>query len=105
MSERIKGLAASIVMRHRAGLDPYVLFLGAGSSISSGCSSMAQVVDGVLKMYRSNQFSIWQYDILKASSVDEIFGKLLFDDINKKKLAEFFKVWETLDRDTRYSIL
>ena len=66
---------------------------------------MAQIVDGVLKLYRENQFSIWQDDILNASVVDERFGKLLSDDINRKKLAEFFKVWETLDRDTPYSIL
>ena len=56
MSEAVKALAANIVARRQAGLDPYIVFIGAGASISSGCSSMLSIADGVLQSHDSAQY-------------------------------------------------
>lgn len=55
MSDTIKALATNMVARKRSEVDPYIPFLGAGASISSGCSSMMQIVDGVLQSHDLTQ--------------------------------------------------
>ncbi len=105
MSEAIKSLAANIVERKKAGLEPYVLFLGAGASISSGCSSMLKLVDDVLLSHDTAQFEAWQQEIADAAAVDSRYGDLLRNEINKKKLAQFFNIWTAIDGDSRYAIL
>ena len=51
MADLIKTLASHMVSRKRAGSEPYVLVLGAGASLSSGCSSYAKLVDDFLQQY------------------------------------------------------
>ena len=76
MSDEIKALAKNMVDRKRSGTDPYILFLGAGASIDSGCSSMMKIVDDVLQSHDSAQFLDWQKEIEEATSVDAKFGVL-----------------------------
>ena len=103
MSDAIKALAANMVGRKKT--DPYILFLGAGASISSGCSSMMKIVDNVLESHDSTQFNDWQNEFKKANSIDAEFGKLKKQEIDKQKRDRFFKIWSGLDRDSQYEIL
>jgi len=105
MSDTIKALATNMVARKRSEVDPYILFLGAGASISSGCSRMMQIVDNVLQSHDSTQFKDWQKEIEGAASVNEEYGKLLKENIGQQKRKRFFEIWSRLDRDTKYSIL
>lgn len=105
MSDILKALAANIVSRKQAGLEPYILFIGAGASLGSGCSSMLGLVDDVLQSHDSAQFSAWQEEISKAEAVSAKFGELLRDDINKKKISRFMDIWGNLDGDGRFAIL
>lgn len=105
MSDAIRALAASLVSRKQAGLQPYVLFLGAGASISSGCSSMLRLIEDVLQARDATQFNVWQKEIAEASATNAIFGELLRNDIVKKKLARFFDIWGALDSESRFAIL
>ena len=103
MSDAIKALAANMVGRKKT--DPYILFLGAGASISSGCSSMMQIVDEVLESHDSTQFNDWQNEIEDAASDNAKFGELLKKEISKQKRDRFFEIWSGLDPKSRHSIL
>ncbi|MDW5550506.1 SIR2 family protein [Methanosarcina sp.] len=105
MSDSIIALASSMVSRKMSGIDPYILFLGAGASISSGCSSMMQIVDDVLKHYTNSEFEKWEHEIESATQIEEKFGELLRESKNKEKRTRFFEIWSLLDHDTQYSIL
>ena len=105
MSDAIKALATNMVGRKRSETDPYILFLGAGASISSGCSSMVQIVDDVLQSQDSTQFNDWQREIEKAASKDSEFGELKRQEIGKQKRGRFFEIWSRLDHDSQYAIL
>lgn len=105
MSDSIRALASSMISRKRASTDPYILFLGAGASISSGCSSMMQIVDDVLKKYAKSEFDKWENDIENATQTNKEFGELLREKISKNKRVRFFEIWGKLDHDTQYSIL
>jgi hypothetical protein len=94
-----------MISRKRAGTNQYILFLGAGASISSGCSSMMQIVDDVLRNNVKSKFDEWESEINNAAEVNIIFGELLRNDVNIKKRALFFDIWGTLDHNTQYSIL
>ena len=87
MSDSIKMLASSMVLRKRAGVDPYILFLGAGASISSGCSSMMQIVDDVLR--NDSDFEKCKNDIEEATKQNEKFGIFVSNEIIKKKRTSF----------------
>lgn len=103
MSDAIKALAANMVGRKKT--DPYILFLGAGASISSGCSSMMKIVDDVLESHDSTQFNDWQNEFKKANSIDAEFGELKKQEIDKQKRDRFFKIWSGLDSGSQYAIL
>ena len=105
MTDIIKALATNMVARKRSGLDPYIIFLGAGASISSGCSSMMKIVDGVLQSHDSTQFNDWQKEIAEAASLKVEYGELLKEKITKQKRERFFGIWSGLNRDSRYPIL
>ncbi|WP_229395873.1 SIR2 family protein [Methanosarcina sp. DH1] len=105
MSDSIRALANSMVSRKISGTDPYILFLGAGASISSGCSSMMQIVDDVLKQYANSEFDKWETEIENATQIEKKFGELLRESKNKEKLTRFYDIWGTLDHETKYSIL
>lgn len=92
MSDSIRALARNIVLRKKANADRYVLFLGAGASISSGCSSMMQIVDDVLKSYSELEFDKWENNIKNSVQIE-------------KKRKCFFDIWDSLDHGTQYSIL
>ena len=51
MADLIKTLASHMVSRKSAGREPYVLVLGAGASLSSGCSSYSELVDDFLQQF------------------------------------------------------
>lgn len=104
MSDSIRALASSMVSRKGSGT-PYILFLGAGASISSGCSSMMKIVDDVLKQNVKSEFDKWESEIETAGQIDEKYGELLRNDIEKKKRTRFFAIWGSLDYDTQYPIL
>ncbi|HOO54064.1 MAG TPA: SIR2 family protein [Methanothrix sp.] len=105
MSDEIRALAEDMVSRQRSGVDPYIFFLGAGASISSGCSSMMQIVDAVLESHANELFDKWQSQISEAAKVDLKFAELLKESIAPDKIEKFYEVWKRLDKDTRYSIL
>jgi len=105
MSDTIKALATNMVARKRSEVDPYILFLGAGASISSGCSSMMQIVDDVLQSHDLTQYDNWQKEVAEAASLNAKYGELLKQEIAKQKRDRFFKIWSKLDRDSQYSIL
>ena len=105
MPDSIKALATNMVERKRSGTEPYIIFLGAGASISSGCSSMMQIVDDVLQSRDSTQFKNWQNKIEEAALVNVEYGELLKQQIDKQKRERFFEIWNRLDGDSKYSIL
>lgn len=105
MSDLIKGLANNMIARKKSETEPYILFLGAGSSISSGCSSMIQIVDEVLQSHDSKQFTDWERKIKDATLVNVEYGELKKQEIGKQKRARFFEIWKRLDRDSKYSML
>ncbi|MDQ1253678.1 MAG: hypothetical protein QG646_2865, partial [Euryarchaeota archaeon] len=105
MSDSIRALASSMVSRKISGADPYILFLGAGASISSGCSSMMQIVNDFLEHYEKSEFEKWESEIEKATKENKKFGELLGNEIGKEKRTRFFEIWGTLDHETQYSIL
>jgi hypothetical protein len=105
MSDSIRALASSMVSRKISGTDPYILFLGAGTSISSGCSSMMQIVDSILEQHAKSEFDKWESEIKKATKENEKYGDLLRNEIGKEKRTRFFEIWGTLDHETKYSIL
>lgn len=105
MSDSIRALANLMVSRKKARAQPYTLFLGAGVSISSGCSNMMQIVDDVLEKNAKSEFCSWENEIENASQISIEFGELLQNDIGKKKRVRFFEIWEKLDQGTQYAIL
>jgi predicted NACHT family NTPase len=105
MSDLIMALANRMVLRKKAESDPYILFIGAGASISSGCSSMMQIVDDVLKRCVRSEFEDLESEIENATLKDEKFGELQRNENNKIKRTRFFEIWGTLDRDTQQAIL
>jgi IstB-like ATP binding protein. len=94
-----------MVSRKMSGTDPYILFLGAGASISSGCSSMMQIVDDVLEQHAKSEFDNWENEIKTATEKEKKFGELLKNEIGKEKRTRFFEIWSLLDHDTQYSTL
>jgi predicted NACHT family NTPase len=105
MSDSIRALASSMVLRKKAGIEPYILFLGAGASISSGCSSMLQIIDDVLGNYSNSELNIWEEKIKSATRINTEFGELLRKEIIIQKRNRFFDIWGLLDHETQYSIL
>jgi hypothetical protein len=105
MSDEIKALATNMVERKKSGADPYILFLGAGASISSGASSMMQIVDDVLKSQDSKQFDELQVKIRESASINFEFGELTKKEFNKIKRNLFYKIWRRLDHESRSAIL
>gem|GEM_PF-1476552 len=105
MSDLIASLAANIVERKRAGAEPYVLFLGAGASISSGCSSMVALVDDVLQERDTTGFASWKAEIDGIASLPEQYRAAVWNEIAKRKRQRFFELWGALDPETRFAIL
>ncbi len=105
MSDLIKALAENMVSRKRGDVSPYILLLGAGASISSGCSSMMQIVDEVLQSRDTTQFEVWEREIESATSVEAEYGELKKEKIGLKKRDRFFEIWGRLDGDSQYAIL
>ena len=105
MYDQIRALASNVVSRKKAGVDSYVLFLGAGASINSGCSNMVQLANDVLQSHEPKQFAKWETELSAATSKDTRFGDLLKTDINEKKINRFLDIWSMLDSETRYAIL
>ena len=104
MLDPIRALASRMVSRIKAeDAEPYILFLGAGASKKSGCSSMMDIVDDILK--DCDDFEIWENDIEKAKEVNTEYGELLREKINKKKRTIFFEIWDSIDLKTRRAIL
>ena len=103
MSDSIKMLASNMVSRKRAGIDPYILFLGAGASISSGCSSMLQIVDDVLR--NDYDFEKCKHDIEEATKINKEFGIFLASKKIKEKRTNFFEKWDSFEYSTRFLLL
>lgn len=53
--QEIKNLAKLMYERKQAGEDPFILLLGAGASISSGCSSNRQLIEEIVRDYSNSQ--------------------------------------------------
>ena len=105
MSDAIKALVSNVVDRKRSGSDSYILLLGAGASISSGCSNMMQIIDDVLESHDLTQFEEWRIEIEKAASINVEYGELKKLEINKQKRDRFFEIWNRFDGNSKYSIL
>jgi hypothetical protein len=105
MLDEVRALAKNMVLRKQSGSDPYVIFLGAGASISSGCSNMMTIVEELLLSHAPTEFDRWQEEIRAAESLDKKFAELLEKDIARKQREKFFEIWNKLDQVTKYSIL
>ncbi|HII81265.1 MAG TPA: hypothetical protein HA261_12990 [Methanosarcina sp.] len=104
MLDPIRALASRMVSRIKSEeAEPYILFLGAGASQESGCSNMMDIVDDILK--DCNNFEKWENDIKKATEINEEYGELLREKINKEKRTLFLKEWDSIDLKTRRAIL
>jgi hypothetical protein len=68
----IKRLAALMRQRKAAGEAPYVLVLGAGATLSSGCRAMSAVVQAVVGHYDLKQF----FEIMDTLSETERYTRL-----------------------------
>ncbi len=53
--QEIKNLAKLMYERQKSGEEPYILLLGAGASISSGCSSNKQIIKEIVKSFAKSQ--------------------------------------------------
>lgn len=105
MSDLVKALASNIVIRKQSASEPYVMLLGAGASINSGCSSMNQIINDLLSTREPTQFAEWEKKINDANLINAQFGDLLEKDLASEKVTLFYDIWSHLDRDTQYSIL
>ncbi len=101
MTEALNALAANIASRRTAGVDSYILFLGAGASISSGCSSMLALSEDLLRSHEAAQFNSWETEIPDAQKLNATFGDLQKREINEKKIARFLDIWATLERQIK----
>ena len=79
--EKTAALASSILERRKSGAEPYVLFLGAGASVSSGCSGMTKIVDDFLADRDKAEFEQWEQKIKAASAANAEYGQLLKEKI------------------------
>ncbi|MCX9010365.1 MAG: cupin domain-containing protein [Candidatus Methanoperedens sp.] len=61
--QEIKNLAKLMHERRKSGEEPYILLLGAGASISSGCSSNKQIIKEIVKTYAKNKNLTWDDEI------------------------------------------
>ena len=105
MTDKIRALAASISARKESGAEPFVLLIGAGASVGSGCSPMSRLVDDVLQDYDRTRFEEWQASVEKAASISAEFGALKAKEVARLKLDGFYETWVKLDNNTRLSIL
>lgn len=105
MTDKIRALAAGIAQRKSAGVEPFVLLVGAGASVSSGCSPTARLADDVLQSYERTRFDEWQASVAAAASLSPEFGELKAREVARLKLEAFYGRWARLDPDTKFSIL
>jgi hypothetical protein len=105
MTDQIRALAASIAQRKSAGVEPFVLLIGAGASISSGCSPTARLADDVLQSYERTRFEEWEASVQAAAALSPDFGELKSREVARHKLDAFYERWARLDHDTKFSIL
>jgi hypothetical protein len=70
--DKIKRLANLMRQRKAAGEAPYVLVLGAGATLSSGCRAMSAVVQAVVGHYDLKQF----FEIMDTLSETERYTRL-----------------------------
>jgi hypothetical protein len=105
MSDLVKALASNIVIRKQSASEPYVMLLGAGASINSGCSSMNQITNDLLSTREPTRFAEWEKKVNDANLLNAQFGALLEKDLASEKVTLFYDLWSRLDRDTQYSIL
>lgn len=74
--QEIRNLAKLMYDRKELEKDPLILLLGAGASISSGCSSNDQIIEEVVKDFSNSQNLTWEgkitefYQILKKYKPD-----------------------------------
>ncbi|AKB82000.1 hypothetical protein MSBR3_1422 [Methanosarcina barkeri 3] len=95
-----------MVSRKKAGADPYILFLGAGASINSGCSNLMKIVDDVLKSHATkSDLDYWEDKIKEADQENKEFAEYLNEKINQEKRTYFFETWKKLGDSDRYLIL
>ncbi|HEX7318468.1 MAG TPA: SIR2 family protein [Pyrinomonadaceae bacterium] len=105
MTDKIRALAASIAGRKSTGAEPFVLLVGAGASISSGCSPTARLADDVLESYERTRFEEWQASVAAAAALSPEFGELKAKEVARLKLEAFYERWARLDHNTKFSIL
>jgi hypothetical protein len=105
MTDKIRALAASIAQRKSAGVEPFVLLVGAGASASSGCSPMTRIADDVLQTYERTRFEEWQASVAKAAALSPEFGELKSREVARLKLDAFYERWSRLDHDTKFAVL
>jgi hypothetical protein len=105
MTDKIRALAASIAARKTSGVEPFVLLIGAGASVGSGCSPMARIADDVLQSYDRTRFESWQASVREAALLSPEFGELKGKEVARYKLDGFYETWARLDHNTRFSIL
>lgn len=105
MSDKIRALAATMAARKNSGVEPFVLLIGAGASIGSGCSSMARLVDDVLQKYDRTRFDLWRKEIEGAAEISPEYGELKGKSVAGQKAERFNEIWDNLDHGSRYSIL
>jgi hypothetical protein len=90
----IKRLAALMRDRKAAGQPPYVLVLGAGATLSSGCRAMSAVVQAVVGDYDLKRF----FEIMDSLSETERYTRLQaffqepYPSPGYRRLAELAKV-------------
>ena len=92
MADLVQMLARSMVNRKQAGRKPYVLILGAGASLSSGCSSYSELVDDFLQEYCPKDFE----------KLNRKRGKQARDEAKQER---FYAEWRRMSGPSRYSFL
>jgi len=92
MPDLVKTLANHMHSRKRAKRQPYVLVLGAGASLSSGCSSYSELVDDFLDKYCAGDLATLNQEQDERTR-------------EERKRERFYQEWRNTGTTNRYVFL
>jgi len=81
---KIRRLANLMRARKEAGQSPYILVLGAGASLASGCSSAGAIIEDVVKKYSDKDITQMDWNAIQR---------------------EFYALWDSMSDPEKYAVI